>query len=486
MAQNRLNFIFICSFMVLCLFAITLSRRPLCIDSMSVQRLDRVTERTDTLFSCRLNRDVSYPLSLMGLKQGLESRLKTFEGGLLRMGIELPATQVTVSADNPYAFQSEGSRITIGEELLRAKGHLERGLLLSWLQGVDPESSPWRRQVLADLMIEIVFGGFELRDPIFERGLSLRAESPMLPAFESLCTSSWRPSALYESCLRDAALKPSMTTETTLRGVFSSALARSYRSLSFADRMLIARRMRALAPANHAKGAVLVGDEVSKMFAEASSFERELQLRIGRLGETGERWNLALLQELRRRGVPEDSETLAIETLIVDERENVAAEILTSAGGSFAVLRGNQLFFPPSQEPFSPPKNLKARNLVWIGCGDLSFGHVLDLDDGARKFLAVKSCSDAKVDLKPWMRGDVSAFTKANPTVSFVVFDLPSLRSKGKSLDRTQNIWSKIERGLEDETLRDTFGWRSIEEWKNSGLLKPRAFIDAIEWFRLN
>lgn len=488
MAQNRLNFLFMCSFAAVCLFAIALSRRPLCIDSTIVQKIDRWSVDSETLYGCASGRAADFAPELMRLRPALEARLRPFERTMARLGVDLPGLRLVIPADRPYAYRAEQGRLFIGEELLRARGHLERAALHAWLTEIDGGSSRWRRHALADALTMVIFGDLELRDPVFARDLRVHESQVALTSPESPCTSSWRASETYERCLREGEAPEGATAEVTLRAVFASAMARSYQSLGFAERIAIARRARVLGPATHARTPVAAeAGSLAALFAEARSFERELEVRLGRLGEPGRSWFRALGAELRRRGLPQDPRAIEIETLVVDERGNEhRAELVSGTRAGLALLTEGGLRFPPSSELFARPEDLRARNLVWIGCRELSFGRVLEFDFGARKLLAVKSCDEEKIDLRPWLRGDTPSFSKANPGVAFVVFDLPSLRSRERHLDRALDVWGKVEGGVGDETLRDTFGWRSVEILNDGGLSKPRAFIDAIEWFRVN
>ena len=208
-----------------------MTKKPLCIDSKVVNKIDRVSfEQTETVYQCGSMIKVSYSRYFDENKNQLESRIENTMQFLNQ--IEPFHFKITLQIDekNPILFKVQHHQIIIGSQLLNLNGHLERAIFKVWLGErlrQDYTSQTLFSEVAADFLVYASFGSFEVEDPLLKIKTEIgQARWPqVLKSRETYCESPWRISEHYMNC--DELLGQQSLTQENLMLLNSSVCHRS-------------------------------------------------------------------------------------------------------------------------------------------------------------------------------------------------------------------------------------------------------------------
>jgi hypothetical protein len=91
---------------------------------------------------------------------------------------------------------------------------------------------------------------------------------------------------------------------------------------------------------------------------------------------------------------------------------------------------------------------------------------------------------DKKISFKRFLAEGAEGFGAENKGIAFVQFHLPSLLMKKTELQSVANVFDFIQKRDPDSASFRSLGWREIHWNEQASAYQPRAFVDAIEWFR--
>ena len=90
----------------------------------------------------------------------------------------------------------------------------------------------------------------------------------------------------------------------------------------------------------------------------------------------------------------------------------------------------------------------------------------------------------AEVHYKEYLKSGAEGFALENTGMSFVQFHLPSLLMKREQLASVLNVQDFIKkRDVENPSFR-SLGWQEVRFSQTANAYQPKAYVDAIEWFR--
>ena len=109
---------FVC-FGLLSLMVLQMTKRPLCIDSRVVERIDRLSNQdSDTIYRCALNKETPYSEYFGQQVRELGSRIQSTERVLESLEPFYKKVQITIMEDHPYLYRIQGHHLYIGPKLL--------------------------------------------------------------------------------------------------------------------------------------------------------------------------------------------------------------------------------------------------------------------------------------------------------------------------------------------------------------------------------
>ena len=264
MLLRWLNAILFVSFGLVTLMVVEMTRRPLCIESKVVEKIDRLYAgeklgqiKSESIYRCSFNRSTPFSEFFNAEMKDLSVRVQRAER--LLEGVEpfQHRVRITVVQDRPYHFSVAGHSITIGENLLLAPGHLEKAMAKVWYHERRDAffiHEPLMEEVITDLLVFLQDGDLDIGDPISHVKTSLqRAKWPyVLKSVAAYCESPWKLSEHYQECYD---LQTDEIAEQvlplSLRPLLVSSWVSALKSLSTKDQVAFVRSLAGLLREQH-------------------------------------------------------------------------------------------------------------------------------------------------------------------------------------------------------------------------------------------
>lgn len=468
-----------------------LSKNPLCIDSRTVERLDRIADgRIESAWRCRLRRDVPWSRTLFRDLPALSRRIETVEDALWRIEAFQSPLRLTILADRPWFFRVEKGSIVIGAKLVVAEGHLERAFVKAWLIERNPAfaRSGVHEEAVADLVTAILRGTVAFEDPFV--GLRTRTDARWPHALKGAshyCTSPWKFSEHFETCGRNAESLAPIATSASLRPFLSSALMDSWQNMNLRDRIGFLRQLPGWL-ASYASPVPMADDRaIAAAMKAVRGFPGLFEVGVLPFDALG----AVFRRKLAARGFTETDDRIDVDVLIVSEVTPALkglSEVADQGRLKIAVRDGRGLTILPGRLKLQAQDldDIRVHRMAVIRCGGFDFDWALSFEGVAQKLFVVDACDRKAVELRSWLIDGAEGFAKANPGVRFVQLHLPSLAMKKPEIDRAADVMKAIASHQEPNSVARSLGWSEVMAVEETGAYRPRAPIDAIEWFRLN
>lgn len=490
---------------VLTLSALFLARRPLCIDSSVVERIDMVrSEDSEFLLRCGSAKSSAYPAQLARLLPELQRRILRVESALERLGPFQRALRIVILEERPLAFHLQKAQLSIGQELLSAPGHLERALIKAWLRdrGVFHRDERLLEEVAADFYLHVVTGELDLQDPMGRLRVKMGARWPqVIKSAGHYCQSPWRTSEDYETCRHQIGDLETKAPVLSLRPLLSKSLILSWQQMDLASRMEFLRssigffaslRERSLSSESESQG--WSSPSSQGLMTSLRSMEHWFH-RLSKSPSTDAGMGELVSRQLRLSGVSSKPSSLFFEAIVrVESRgqdslelaDQLAKQLPRPGVQPWALMDAEKIWFLPTMSSFelSPDLEIQSERLGLAHCGELSPDWVVGHLSTSRKLFVVESCLSSLVDWAAWLQQGVKGFAKNQQELPFVQFDLPSFALKKDSLSKVRDLRSWLSRPDVNHPISKLLGWHELQTARDPDVYLPRAVVDAVESFR--
>ncbi len=487
-----------------------LSQRPLCIDSKVVERIDRVTEAgTESLYRCALNKAIPFNEYFNSNLRNWSYRIQRTEKMLESLEPFYRKIQITVLPDRPNLFRLQGHHLYIGAEILEAPGHLEKALAKVWYQ--ERNDQPFAQQelmeeVMTDFLIHLESGDLDIGDPGTHILTALRkVKWPfIIKSVEDYCESPWKRSEHYVLCENSKVQHElyQQVVEMSLRPLLVGSMVKAYRKLNLADRYAFLMKLPQFirqennlptqtAFVNPQTYLQRAGEAIRNITIFVSSPQPLKKSRVHRMFVAN------FTNELNSNGYSEAFMDASFDVLLVsqdriDEKSSTFKELLkqslTHPDQQIAIRDRENLWMLPAKYPISVQSfgQMKASKTIIEKCGGYSFSFVMDYADVTEKLLVVDRCDKTKdVAYSAYLKDGAQGFALQNKGTAFVQFHIPSLLLKKTDLQTAGNVFEFIKKRDVDNPSFKGLGWQEVR-WDNKvHAYQPKAYVDAIEWFRV-
>lgn len=500
------------SILYLILMALMLTgKKPFCIDSSVVERIDRVTtEKTDKIYRCGLNQAVPFSSYFEKNKNGLEHRLEGITQFLGKIDPMAEKFILVIDETNPILFSQEKNKITIGSTLLEAPGHLERGIIKFWLadkilQNVDLSLFT---EVTADFLFYAYSGSIEIEDPLLKVRTKIGfAKWPqVLKSKDGYCESPWKLSEHFRFCETiPVAIELSDRTvlNLSLRPLLTSVWIKTFSELSFQSQLLFLNHF-----SDYLRSQKLTSEKAIEMILAEQHPLKQGIMNIKKVTDLMYSSTLVqsrkeyrefyshLASNLQQAGVS-DSFAEAYFDYLVEYPDQLSTEssffksLAETAAKNpqlqVAVKDQSQIWILPSKSPLSIKTFdlIKSQQYIYMACPSLKDIKMEQFFNQAEKLLLIKGCDSARpIDFDSLISGGVQQFSKKNKNLAFIQFHLPSFETKAKELAHVKNFFELVKNRDVSKSEFQTLGWTQIQWYEDSQAYKPNAIVDAIELFR--
>jgi hypothetical protein len=507
----------------LCILGLILTlKNPVCIDSSVVERLDSVSASeiqaakaatliTETAYSCDAHKATTYSEKLIATEGLVTKKLKNVISVLESIQKFKNKIQIIVRFDKPLMFEIQNSKLIIGSSLLAADGHLQRGIVKIWTHENESQmqiQANLFEDVVSDFLYFIINGDVSIEDPL--TGIKTKLGSAQWPqvlkSTEAYCDSSWKASEHYQICgLLEGAASEEIARQMmtlSLRPLLSSSLISSYKNLNFTNQQNLLKnfsqflRKRTMTPdkriefvlqeSNPLKQGILNIKSFSDLFVSADLLSQQeyKQLYAG------------LTSELQNAGFSDSFAEAYFDFMIeVPDQisaqssffKNIEAASKKNLNLQIALKDQNQIWIMPSRTalPLSAFDKIKSRQNIYFACSGLKEIKIEQFFEQTEKLMMIKGC-DQNQDYKfsSLFEVGLKEFIRLNEKIKFVQFHIPSLEMKQAELAHVNNFFELVEnRDVNRQEFR-TLGWSQIQWSDEYHAYKPKAAIEAIEFFR--
>ena len=508
--KQRLYVFLTIGFYLSLLALLQMSKPYPCIDSTLVDKLDVVSaEKSNGVYSCSQRRSAEYSENLNKFAEKLEPRLNQLALVLGRIKPSDLKAHVVIDELNPLLFQIEKNQIRIGKNLALTPGHLEHAIIRLWLQGstIQDERQKLFDESLADLIYYATFGRVDRQDPVTELypELDLAKWPQVLKNLDVYCESAWKSSEDFQRCasLDELGRNRKQLLTMSLRPLLTSSLVAAYDSLNYGEQnnflqeipQLVAERSvdseKAIEFLLTQDNSLKEGLTILKVFAEQFSLKQEAsypQRRfISRLNEylqahgVSDSFAEAYFDVMVEFPAQLDLNSALFKSLEVASRQNLNLQI--------AVKDQDQIWILPSRSGLSLNifDQVKIRQHVFFACPILKEIEIGQFAAHSEKLLMIKGCDSQKsYAFDMLLKYGAQEFTKTESQLAFIQFHLPSLQQRLDELKHIKNFFELVQN--RDVTQREfqLLGWQDVQWNEKYQFYKPKAVIDAIEFFRVD
>lgn len=470
-----------------------IARKPLCIDSKLVERIDSISSQgTATAYRCGLHKHVEYNEKLSLQIKSLNPHMQVLEKYFDWMGLLGKRVSLTVIADSDNFFRVQGHQIFIGEKFLQSPGEIEKIVLKIWLSERIP-SSVANQAVLVESLSDFLYftlnGNFNLKD--LSSGLALQDMGQLrwprvLNHFNGYCRSSWKLNEDISRCqkqLETTGMISDRVDNLSLRPLLTQSLIAAFEKMKAGDRMrTLLQFSDNIRQAEFAKGVENISAErfVEQFMTYFSTLSSNQEAKV---------FSILIENELRQRGFSDINQSQKTFDYIVyaDDLEKTWLSQLKKANERWDIAidhKGMQIANEESAIALQSMDKVHAKIGIMVSCGDIDFDRIKSVSKKVEKLLYIKFCDERDLDLLPYFEKGVSGLATKNKNIQFIEFHMPSLRLALKRTPSLDNVRVLQEVSIQ-KRLFDYLGW---QEPDYDGLMKAyraKSVIEAVDWYRL-
>jgi len=480
------------------------ARRPLCIDSKLVERIDSVSSQgTATAFRCGLHRHVDYDQILAGQTRDLGRRLQQLEKILDWLKPLRSRVNLTVIEGVGNHYRIHDHEIFISESILKSQGQLEKAFLKIWFRenaSLSLQSQFSVEESLTDLMYFAFLGDFKIQHPmtgiVFNDEIEARWPQ-VLMNFKGYCKSLWKSNEhdqLCEDSLIDA--RADEIYQPVLRPLLSQTLMEAFRSLSSQDRLAFLKLLPVAlqkAEFHDEDFGMSYLEPHQQTYHEAVNHLDNWIYFLSNLQPTSSlllKFSHYFDSALKRRGFNESSPQTALDVLIVsdDSSKEISKEIQKQLKSKTDKLIGFESKGELQMGFENEPLNLKvlgpiqATSGILLHCGTPSLAVLKSFSQRVQKLLYVNACEYDMVRLDGFIQQGVALFAMQNPKLKFAELHMPSLMM---ALQRAPNLHPIQSVAEKKKDLLTPLGWQEPTYDEAMKAFRANSAIEMVDWFRL-
>jgi hypothetical protein len=480
------------------------ARRPLCIDSKLVERIDSVSSAgTATAYRCGLHRHVGYDQILANQTRDLGRRLQKLEKVLDWIKPLQQRVNLTVIEGNGNHYRIRDHEIFISESILKSQGQLEKAFLKIWFRenaNLNLQGQFSVEESLTDFLYFALIGDFKIQHPI--TGIVFNQESEarwpqVLMNFKGYCKSLWKSNEhdqLCEDSLIEA--RADEIYQPVLRPLLSQTLMEAFGKLTSQERLDFLKLlpvaiqkaefheknfgMSYLEPHQQTYHEAVINLENWAYFLLHLVPEQSLTLKFSHYFDSA----------MKRRGFNESAPQTALDVLIVSDEssQKVSDEIQKQLKSKIHKLIGfeskGELQMGFENEPLSLKVlgPIQATSGILLHCGTPSLAVLKSFSHRVQKLLYVNACEKDSVRLEGFINKGVSQFAMQNPKLKFAELHMPSLMMALQKAPSMHPIESVAEKKKE---LLNPLGWQEPTYDESIKAYRANSAIEMVDWFRL-
>ena len=518
--NNRTKILFAlgCLTYVSLLALIWISNDSICINSTIVNNIDIVKGgKKTTVYQCSSKQKTKFDHVLEKQIQEVNEKITAIETYLLAQSAvnfeDKSKLTLQINSDRLLQFEINNQQIKIGALLIEEPGTIERALIKFWVRK-NISDQLLLHSLFEESMIDLIYfsfsGQLDISDPLNVKAskIGLHRWPQVLKSFDEYCESSWKMLEHTESCSKISSQKSSETVhdfiEMSLRPLTTQTLIQAYLQLNIFERQKFMSQLPAtlqtlsLTPDKALQTILEDENPLKKGLRSIRTFANVFSLPQFVGIKEFKKFSVLTSELLEQSGVT-DSFAEAYVDYLVEIPETIhtdstffkslkkAAEKNTDI--QYAVTDRKNIWILPFGDrlPLKAFDQIHSRQVIFFACPSLKEFEVKDYFQRSEKLLLIKGCDqNAEYAFNLITKNNLNTFLFRNSQFSFLQFHLPSLESKQAELEHIHNFFELVKSKKFDGQEFKTLGWTQIQWSEETNAYKPKAAIDAIEYFRLN
>ncbi len=497
MLLRTLKWTYIISCVVLVGLLTWMGRRPLCIESRVVSKIDILKGgEQETVYRCGYNKEVKYSPFIWSQLNRINRAIFRVERYDLWFKNNLKNLYIYLDFDNPKVFVNTGSALRLGIDLFNNDVWLDRSFLKGVLGQHLSQAPTVEDRVSMELLVDLLLYLRGRPVPLdTENDDELLRWPSTLQSISGYCKSAWVMLEHLNFCSQSnlpAAAISMRPTDLSLHALFSQALKEALMEMQVNERLLIFQRMS------------LSMDHIEDKWRDIASrsnedvdFEgvkdrfRALSDNFSVIDVLLKNWDVALL----KRGYDEKSKGQLKFDVVLDlssypaVSDRLIDEVLKASRGqrkTLALKHADKIWVMPHRDPIELDElsEIHSETLVRTQCHLPSFKEAAAYVSTTKHLMVVQDCSEvSKIKFNQLMTSGIDGFAEENRTLSFVAFHLPSLVSPtDQVLNEMHFRFEKTSPGL--RFVESVYGWKQVIPQPATGAYKVLSDVDAIPTFR--
>lgn len=481
-----------------------ISRRPLCLDSRIVEKVERIENKQSiALYRCNARRTVAYDDVLMADLYPLSRRLYVVEKFLENSSpFRKPVTLKILEAGNQH-FRIIDSEIQISRDLFNAPGYLEKGIVKVWIDEQIPFQNTIYEESLSDLVLFVMTGGLEFGElDLAQSGEFFDSKWPFVAkGLKGYCSSDWKTLEHMWFCSQEIKLQSRIFVSMSVRPLLSGALIESYMALRLKERSQLLDLLPAIIQNfnAHASGKGYSAFETSEqnlvdLSSEISAFLQSLQGLESEIPLVAT-WTQKVKKNLEIKGFTNEPLEAQVDILLHVAQKNpgplIEAVSHTKKKGLIVLASTDEdYFFLPGLEriPKKAIRHVRAQRVLYWTCETPTLSELMKFAGTTTRLLLIQDCKQKPtLSLASSFLKGIQSFVLENPTVAFVDLHLPSLHFaiENEKLQPTSKlIIASLNSAEMQQVLQKQLGWKGQNFDKNSNFYEVQSDIEAIKAFR--
>lgn len=495
-------------------------KKPLCIDSTVVQKIDRVSQAkaVSSAYACNVDRQVPYSVELDTIinKVSANSEKVVF----LLNSIKPFKNKLTLRLheDRPLMYSIDKNQIDIGTQFAQSANHLSRAIIKSWIlenKNNSKINTDLFNESMTDLILFIATGKIEIEDPTDKVRTKLGSVKwpQVIKTNNSYCASAWKLSEHAESCFNQKRVtsllqdsQDELAAFYSLRPLLTSALINSYAEMDFKSRQMLVQKLAMLInsiylPADKAIESMLTDtNPIHNGIININKFTDLILSSTVKSRSEIYQFYTGINQQLQQLGVTESFAEAYFDYIIEYDGEinqqSTFYKLLNSAAAKnsnvqIALKDSKNVWILPSivALPLKVFNKIRSKQTLLIGCKKNNNIQVSHFFQKTEKLMLINEChQNLSYDFNALFEKGITNFISKNHQFSFVQLHIPSIEmikeQLANDLKITENYFELVKNRDVNKKEFKTFGWTQVQWNKDLQAYRPKAVVDAIEYFR--
>lgn len=487
-----------------------IARKPLCIDSKVVDRIDiqLQSQRELSVYRCGYYKRVEFNPLAIELTKEINAKLNTFERSLEILGGLKNRIVIKISEESELGFTIQNSVLTMPLNQVRHQGQIEKAILKLWYMENASDELKNRllfSEVFTDFLFHSLYGNLKIAD--VESGIEIETEldsrwPQVLSNQKNYCESIWKSPELKADCQTNKLITDSREIFVmSLRPLLTQAMIESFEFLEPSEKMQFLRKFgRYLSEMKYLDKVfgMTVQSKDRQTYFDAIFEVENFKYLLNRLKiDSQESRKLAHYFdfEMKKLGFIDAEVRSIFDVVIVSNNpsqrllDHIPYLFKKKSKKFFAFETGRYLTVDLKKEPLSIEVMglVQAHRGILVQCETPSVSEMRKYSEKFQRIIYVRDCeqspdSSEKLQLEDLIQGDVLKFARRNPQLKFAEFHMPSLMmalNKVPDIEIVETLSKKNWKAL------SVLGFEDPTFDESSKAFKSNSAISFVNFFRL-